>query len=231
MSRVFSPFQDTSVPTTFGILRHSVTEWNQSRRIQGHLDSPLTLTGEALALGWGRLLAGRPWSRILSSDLGRARKTTGLINQALNLPVTLDARLREKDWGKWTGKTVAQLKLEFDKIWAAQMPSDWDFIPPGGESSQNVWKRGREALAAASANWPGEHILVVTHEGMIKSLVYHESTLPANLKNGQSLMPYHLHRMTFRSGNLAIECLNFLDLSPEYAAPVPSCAFESPSKI
>jgi len=206
--------------TCFGLLRHAVTEWNQSRRIQGQSDSPLTMTGETLALRWGRLLAGKSWSRILSSDLGRARKTTELINQALNLPVTLDFRLREKDWGKWTGKTIVQLKTEFADIWAKQMPSEWDFCPPGGESFQNVWKRGMEALAAASGNWPGEEVLVVTHEGMIKSLIYHESTLSDLRKDGQCLMPYHLHRLTLLSGRLAVERLNYLNLSPENASPV-----------
>jgi broad specificity phosphatase PhoE len=221
MSRVFSPFHDTSTPTSFGLLRHTVTEWNQSRRIQGQSDSPLTLAGEALALRWGRLLAGKKsWSRILSSDLGRARKTTELINQTLNLPVTLDSRLREKDWGKWTGKSVAHLKMEFADIWAKQMPSEWDFCPPAGESSQSVWKRGWEALAAASGNWPGEKILVVTHEGMIKSLIYHESTLSGIINKGQCLMPHHLHRMTFLHGRLAIERLNYLDLSPAFSASV-----------
>jgi broad specificity phosphatase PhoE len=222
MSVVFNPIHDASPPTSFGLLRHTITEWNQCRRIQGQSDSPLTLTGEALALQWGRLLAGKSWSRILSSDLGRARRTTELINRTLNLPVALDSKLREKDWGKWTGKTVAQLKMEFADIWAKQVPSEWHFCPPGGESSLSVWKRGREALAAASVNWPGEKILVVTHEGMIKSLIYHESTLSGILKNGQFLMPYHLHCMTFLSGNLEIECLNDMDLSPAFAAPVPS---------
>ncbi len=206
--------------THFDLLRHTVTEWNQSRRIQGQSDSPLTLTGETLALRWGRLLAGKSWSRILSSDLGRAWKTTELINQTLNLPVTLDFRLREKDWGKWTGKTMVQLKTEFAEIWAKEMPSEWDFCPPGGESSQSVWKRGLEALAVASGNWPGEEILVVTHEGMIKSLIYHESTLFGLINEGHCLMPDHLHRVTYLSGRLAIERLNYLNLSPAFPASI-----------
>lgn len=203
--------------TCFGLLRHTVTEWNLIRRIQGHADSPLTLTGKTLALHWGQLLAGSSWNRILSSDLGRARKTTELINQALKIPVTLDSRLREMDWGKWTGKTITQIKMDFADIWAEQMLSEWNFCPPGGESFQSVWKRGLESLAAASDCWPGENILVVTHEGMIKSLIYHESTLSDFLKDAQRLKPYYLHRMTFLNGRLAVDRLNYLNLSPEIA--------------
>ena len=207
--------------TCFGLLRHTITEWNQSRRIQGQSDSPLTLTGEELALRWGQLLSENFWDRILSSDIGRAQRTTELINKTLNLPVTLDSRLRERDWGLWTGKTMAQIKTGFADLWAKQMPSAWDFCPPGGESFQSVWKRGLEALATASKCWPGENILVVTHEGMMKSLIYHESTLSNFPKDGQCLMPYHLHRLTFSSDRLAIELLNFLDLSPVFPSSVP----------
>ncbi len=208
--------------TRFGLLRHTVTEWNQSRRIQGQADSPLTPAGEMLARRWGQLLAGDIWSRILTSDLARARKTTELINRTLNLPVTLDSRLREKDWGKWTGRTMAQLETEFADIWAAQKLSEWDFCPPGGESFQSVWTRGRQALEAASDVWPGETILVVTHEGMIKSLIYHQSTLFDSHKEGQCLMPYHLHRLSFLSGRLSVDHLNHLNLSPSIAWPDPT---------
>lgn len=207
--------------TCFGLLRHTITEWNQSRRIQGQSDSPLTLTGEELALRWGQLLSENFWDRILSSDIGRAQRTTELINKTLNLPVTLDSRLREKHWGKWTGKTLAQLKTEFPDLWAKQIPSEWDFCPPGGESFQSVWKRGWQALAEASSNWPGEKILSVTHEGMIKSLIYHESTLSDCLKDGQCLLPYHLHRLTFHNDRLAIDHLNLLDLSPTFSSSAP----------
>ncbi len=213
--------------TCFGLLRHSVTVWNRSRRIQGHADSPLTAAGETLALQWGQLLSETAWSRILSSDLGRARKTTELVNRTLNLPVTLDSRLRERDWGKWTGKTIPQLKREFSDLWAQQIPSQWDYCPPDGESFQNVWKRGREALESASGRWPGKNILVVTHEGMIKSLIYHESTSSDFFTAGQRLIPFHLHCLIFSGGRLAIDRLNFLNLSPANAPPVQPCTFST----
>jgi probable phosphoglycerate mutase len=209
----FGSFMTEPSRTCFGMLRHSVTEWNQSRRIQGQADSPLTFTGEAMALRWGQILAQNAWQRILSSDLGRARKTAELINQTLNLPLTLDSRLREMDWGRWTGKTTSQLKIEFSEVWTKQTAAEWDFCPPEGESFRGVWKRGLEALTAASCNWPGENILVVTHEGMIKSMIYHESTRSDFLKNGQCLMPYHLHCLMLSSGRLTVEYLNFVNLS------------------
>ena len=101
------PFQHTR----FGILRHSITEWNRCRRIQGQWDSPLTEDGKTLAMTWGHALKPVSWNRILCSDLPRARKTAELINRTLDIPVMPDSRLRELDWGQWTGKTLEQLKM------------------------------------------------------------------------------------------------------------------------
>jgi broad specificity phosphatase PhoE len=199
--------------TRFGLVRHAVTEWNANRRIQGHSDSPLTNFGKKQAEAWGKCLSGIRWNRILSSDLGRTRKTAELINQSLHVPIELDAGLREMNWGQWTGKTMAQVRNEYADLLARQITDGWTFCPPEGESYENAWNRGREALTAAADSWPGENILVITHEGMIKCLMYHEHSLKDSLNNKLSLMPYHLHRMVVEDGKLTIELPNEMDLS------------------
>ena len=203
----------TSAVTRFGVLRHATTEWNLARRLQGQEDSPLTPEGESLALGWGRFLAQYSWNRILSSDLGRAQKTAALINRTLHLPLSLNSGLREMDWGQWTGRTLAEIQRECAPEWKMQIESQWFFCPPGGESHEAVWKRGRQALAEASGIWPGENILVITHEGMIKSLMYHKSTVSAVPKSELNPRPYCLHQLTFGGGTLAVIHSNFVDMS------------------
>ncbi len=203
----------TNCKTSFGLLRHSLTEWNLSKRIQGQSDSPVTSDGITMAACWGHILAKNTWSRILSSDLGRAHKTAIIINKSLEIPISLDSRLRELNWGKWTGKTVGQIENEFPEIWAEQLLAGWGFCPPEGESFLKLWERGIAVLAEASKAWPGENILVVTHEGMIKCLIYHESTLSDSFDKNQGLLPYHLHKMSFWKDRLRIEKPNFINLN------------------
>lgn len=204
---------NTSAVTRFGVLRHATTEWNLSRRLQGHEDSPLTPEGEIQALGWGRFLAQYSWNRILSSDLGRAHKTAALINRTLHVPLSLNSGLREMDWGQWTGRTLAEIQQECATEWKMQVEAQWFFCPPGGESHEAVWKRGRQALVEASGIWPEENILVITHEGMIKSLMYHKSTVSAVPKSELNPRPYHLHQLTFSGSTLAVIHSNFVDMS------------------
>jgi len=196
----------------FGLLRHGLTVWNRERRIQGQGDSPLCQEGEAQVRGWVPRLKAFPWSRILSSDLGRATRTAAILKEGLGLPGSADARLREEDWGDWAGKTPRDLMREFPDGLAPVAGEGWEFRPPAGESRREVWERSAEALREAARTWPGETILVVTHEGVIRCLL--------NRLSGRGYLPgdvlpvrsYALHWLAIDSGSLSLEAANALDL-------------------
>ncbi len=194
--------------TRFGLIRHAQTRWNKEKRIQGWLDSPLSTVGRRMAESWGRELHDLAWQRIVCSDLGRARETTKLLNQTLKLPVHPDKRLREQDWGKWNGMTLAELKRGQAETLRQQEAAGWLFQPPGGESRQQVLERSLAALHAAHLAWPGETILVVCHGGVIKCLLYHlagRSFLPHELR---LLKGYRLHLLEQLGRTLYLEELN-----------------------
>jgi len=96
--------------THFGLLRHAETVWNRDKKIQGLNDSPLTPEGLQQAQKWGELLSTQSWDRMLVSDIGRAVQTATGINGALKIPMTIEKRLREQDWGDWTGQTIREIK-------------------------------------------------------------------------------------------------------------------------
>jgi probable phosphoglycerate mutase len=161
------------VITRFGILRHARTCWNEIGKIQGQQDSALTDKGRQDALAWGKLLAECRWDRILSSDLGRAVETAQIIRSVLDIPLTLDARLREMDWGLWTGWTLADIRTHFPTVWDKASAGDWHFSAPEGERYIDVHDRSSRALMEAAVRFAGKRILVVCHEGTLKCLYYH----------------------------------------------------------
>ena len=199
--------------TRFGLIRHGQTLWNRAGRIQGQADSPLTPKGERQALQWSALIRDFHWDRILASDLGRAFRTAELINRSLDLPLTTDPRLREKDWGDWSGKTFAQVREESPKLWEDMQGAGWSFRPPGGEARWEVRDRSRAALKDAFHRWPGRQVLVVVHEGVIKCLVYgllDREFLPTE---PPILKPLHLHYLTHDEGGPALEKINARSLA------------------
>ena len=165
--------QDPYKIIRFGLIRHAQTVWNREKKIQGCSDSPLTAEGKLQASRWGKILDQFSWNRLLASDTGRALATAEIINAYLKLPMAIDSRLKEQDWGQWMEKTFPQIKAEAPQVLDEQIHAGWDFCPPGGEDRKSVLTRSQRALQEASDRWPGENILVVTHEGVIKSLVYH----------------------------------------------------------
>ncbi|MGD8210118.1 MAG: histidine phosphatase family protein [Desulfobacterales bacterium] len=205
--------QDPYEIIRFGLIRHAQTIWNREKKIQGQSDSPLTTDGERQASNWGPILLRYSWDRILASDADRALATGERINAFLKIPIEIDSRLREQDWGHWVGKTVAQIQAESAELLDEQTSAGWDFCPPGGEDRKSVMARSREALRDAFSRWPGENILVVTHEGVIKSLLYYLSGRKFLPAEPPLLKSYHLHLLAHDRDGLRLEAVNWLTLA------------------
>lgn len=199
--------------TIFHLLRHAPTEWNAAGRIQGHSDSPLTGTGRAWARRWGALLAPFKPQRLLTSDLGRAVATGQALNAFLKLPATAEARLRELDWGRWTGSVHRRLKTNAARRYAREQAQGWDFRPPQGESHLDLLERALAALIDAAAAYPGQTILVVTHEGVIKCLVYHLAIRDGCGRRPTPLKPWHTHHLRCGGGQVVLQRVNALNLN------------------
>ena len=146
------------------VVRHGQSEWNAIGRWQGHADPALSELGKrqaAVAAGSIGAVDG-----IISSDLLRASETAAIIAQQLGVgPVIVDERLRERDVGEWTGLT----RIEIDKRWPGWI--DDMRRPEGFEDLGAVLLRVLESFAAIREASPGGSLLVVTHGGVIRSLV------------------------------------------------------------
>ncbi len=149
---------------TIILVRHGETVFNREGRIQGHLDSPLTLKGTEQACRYGvairRLIGdGQSW-RVVSSPLGRCAQTTGILCELAGLDAattTFDPRLKEVNTGSLSGRLKAELPPETT---GGSGLGHWVFHSPDGES--------HSAVAARLATWladlqPGERLVVVSH--------------------------------------------------------------------
>lgn len=88
--------------------RHGLTEYNKERRIQGLLDSPLTLEGKEKAKELGARLKDEGIEIIYSSDQKRAMDSAKIINEALKVDIIPDRRLREVSMLSHEGMTWAE---------------------------------------------------------------------------------------------------------------------------
>jgi broad specificity phosphatase PhoE len=196
---------DKSSITQFALLRHAETEWNREKRIQGQQDAPLTSDGRQQAEEWARTLNRYQFDHLVTSDLGRAKLTANIINRSLKLPFSEEPRLREQHWGMWSGMRFGDLSPDDLK---EQVKMGWHFRPAGGESRLEVLERSRQALTEIAQSREGGHVLVVTHGGVIRCLLYRlckRSFLP---EEPPLIEPYRLHWLSFNGVEFKVDRLN-----------------------
>ena len=192
--------------TRFALIRHAETEWNREKRIQGQQDASLTTFGRQQARSWGLALARYDLDHMMTSDLGRASVTAALINQHLDLPCSRDPRLREQDWGSWSGIKLSDL-LGIGEL-RAQEKMGWHFRPLEGESRLEVLERSRQALVDAANCFTGKRILVVTHGGVIRCLLYRLYNRDFLPHEPPLIEPYRLHWLSYDGQGLEVDQLN-----------------------
>jgi broad specificity phosphatase PhoE len=155
------------------LIRHGETPWNAAGRWQGHADPGLTEAGRKQAQGVAQALAGepsRPWSGIVASDLARARETASALASALALSIEFDPRLRELDVGSWSGLTRAEIAERDPDTLLAFERGEPTIRPGGGESRIEIRERAQAVVRDFAERRSGEHLIVVTHLGVIRAL-------------------------------------------------------------
>ncbi|HVK45369.1 MAG TPA: histidine phosphatase family protein, partial [Micropruina sp.] len=89
--------------------RHGETDWNADGRYQGQADVQLNDRGLAQARAAAPLIAALKPSRIVTSDLVRARVTAAELGALTGLAVEPQPRLQEINVGDWVGLTNEQV--------------------------------------------------------------------------------------------------------------------------
>lgn len=162
--------------TTALLVRHGQTTWNRDRRIQGWAPTGLTDRGRHQAEVTGSTLStDYAIDRVIASDLRRCQETVDALTTPLDIPITYDARWRERDFGICQGLTYDHFNQEFPEYSVEQVGSAAiDERPESGESLRDMRDRvvaGWEDLVTAAE--PNETVLVVTHGGPLYSLLGH----------------------------------------------------------
>ncbi len=207
MQRLLKNSKSDTEQTIIALLRHGKTVWNEEGRIQGRKNSPLSEKGASQVHDWGQFIGKYSIDHIIASDLGRVKETVAIIRQYCN-PVSVEWKqeLREQAWGEWEGKSFGELKTEQPEELAAQIRRGWDFRPPGGESRKEVLQRALPVIEDTIRGHSGKRVLIVSHEGIVKSLIYHLA--------GRAFLPEEKKLLQKRQLHLLLGTGDTLQLGP-----------------
>ncbi|MCX7796625.1 MAG: alpha-ribazole phosphatase [bacterium] len=154
------------------IIRHGETDWNREGIYQGQTDIPLNENGRETAKRLGIALSKIRFVSIYSSDLLRARETAEIINSFLNVPLYCVIDLRELDFGEWTGISIWEMSRKDPELFKKWQEDPWNVSPPGGETFRDLTERVMRFLESISKKYKGENVLVVSHAGPIKAMIF-----------------------------------------------------------
>ncbi|MCK4261910.1 histidine phosphatase family protein [bacterium] len=171
------------------LVRHGETDWNVEDRIQGWLDIPLNEEGRRQAERLARELAGMKIAAIYSSPLRRAFQTAEIIAEKHHLKVKKVSALKEINQGEWQGLLVSEAKQRYKNLYQKWLTHPLEVVPPGpgGESIEQVYRRGVKACRRITTRQKNSTICIVAHKG-INALIkcYY---LGLDLKNPWQLLP------------------------------------------
>jgi broad specificity phosphatase PhoE len=160
-------------PDVLILVRHGESTGNAAGLLLGRIDAPLTERGLAQAKTLGGSLSGI--TRVISSPLERARDTAAALD--LGLPIEIDDRWVELDYGEFDGQPLGSVPSEIWKRWR----SDPHYRPSGGETLAEAGVRVRsaceelfadsESADARAGDARAGNVVVVSHVSPIKAAV------------------------------------------------------------
>jgi broad specificity phosphatase PhoE len=154
------------------VVRHGETEWNAQKKLQGHLDSPLTTNGIYHAKLLGKKLETISLDSIISSPSERAMHTARIVRGKRPLAIEADKRLKEINLGSWQGKTFVEIKETDPNTYEnyVKYPKLYKRDEKGAESLTDVIDRVHGFLEdMENRHQPGNY-LIVTHGVVVKAL-------------------------------------------------------------
>ena len=134
---------------------HSISTDNENGIATGWLHGALSARGRELAAELGERRRNDGIAAVFASDRRRAFETAEIAFGKSGIPIFLDWRLRECDYGELTGGPAERV--------GAAMKSHVGIPYPRGESYRDVVVRMERFLKDLFLRWDGERLVIVGH--------------------------------------------------------------------
>ncbi len=157
------------------IIRHSETDWNIERRLQGRANIPLNENGRELARETSIGLSDISFDIIYTSPLIRARETAELIFDKQKESIQEEDKIQEIDFGIYEGYYVSKEKYNVpDEKFIYFFTNTGAYVPPeDGESVEALFDRTAAFLNELYDCYKDTdiNIAIVSHGATIRAML------------------------------------------------------------
>ena len=175
------------------LIRHGHHDWIGKALVGRKPAIQLNAEGRAQAERIAMKLRVEPITAVVSSPQPRAVETAEPLARALGLPLQIDARLDEIDFGAWTGMTFTDLNE--DPRWHEWNRERAAGTAPGGEAMIEAQRRILEAVEEYQRTAP---VALVSHADVIKAALVAFMSKSLNELHSLSIEPGDIARVTVR---------------------------------
>jgi 2,3-bisphosphoglycerate-dependent phosphoglycerate mutase len=149
-------------------LRHGQTATNVAAKVHRTNDgASLDKVGKAQARRLAIACREEGVQQLYCSPEKRAKQTAQIIATKLGIDVTDVAELGERNWGDWSGRPWEDIQSKLELM---NLKERYEFVPPYGESWQDMDGRLQKALERITAS-TSPVVGVVTHGGALRALM------------------------------------------------------------
>ncbi|MBN2117533.1 MAG: histidine phosphatase family protein [Anaerolineales bacterium] len=164
---------------TFYIIRHAEKEKGDFRVPHlPHQDQPLSQRGWEESRKLWPYLREKQISAIYVSAYQRTGQTIEYVAKQSGITPVMDERLNELDSGVVAPMSEEEVQEKFPEFWKAYVERTADFRFPGGETGEEACRRISGFLEEKRQAHPGENLVFVTHEGLIRQLMCYIVNIP-----------------------------------------------------
>lgn len=153
------------------MVRHCEAFGNTQGLFQGHTDCDISGNGETQLALLGLRCRNMQIDALYTSPLIRARKTAEAINLYHHLELQVEPRLIEINGGDFEGVAFNELPQRFPQQMKIWMETPGAFSAPNGETMQQVYERGWNAVLDLVQNNPDKTIAATSHGCTIRNIL------------------------------------------------------------
>jgi len=156
--------------TIIDFIRHGEPVGGRRYRGSG-IDDPLSDLGWQQM--WDNVGTAPGWQRIISSPLARCHAFATALATQQQLPLEIRSAFKEVGFGSWEGRKRSELRLQDPVAFETFYQDPVKHRPPGAEALADFGQRVGLACQHLLQDYPGQHLLVVAHSGVIRAAIGH----------------------------------------------------------
>jgi len=168
--------------TNLLLVRHGHTEATQQGLLYSDAKMPMTEKGHAQAQAAAKWATKFKPDVIITGNALRVAESAKPLAELTGLTPTVVSGFEEWQVGEWEGRTYLDIKKNDPEQYHAWCADPTNNAPPGGESIDDLIVRIGHSLQQLLANddYAGKNITMVTHSGIIRSILVHALDIPVN---------------------------------------------------